>query len=338
MTLQIDLMYVKLLGSSLRNFKQRDVDLFQCSCPFCGDSQKNKTKARGFFFKAENSLLYKCHNCGISLNCGAVLKQLNDSLFQQYFFDKYKTNGFRNTKQPAIEKKAPVFIESVKIDLPSIKELPPGHYVKDYVISRKIPTDKHHLLYFAEHFRDWALEKIDKKYDKLPNDHRLVLPFYSQQGVLVGAQGRGFDGDKKLRYITAKRSDVQSMVFGLDRWDKFQKTYVTEGPIDSLFLPNALAVATSDLVSVLDRIPELEKDNTVFVFDNEPCSKEIVGIIEGAINTGLQVCLWPHTIKQKDINDMILNGLTIEDVVDIIEKNTVAGTSGKVQFCFWRKC
>ena len=76
MSLPIDTKYLRLVSSRLRNFKQKNTYLFNFSCPYCGDSQKNKSKARGYVFSKGNDLIFKCHNCGVGANVGNFLKLL----------------------------------------------------------------------------------------------------------------------------------------------------------------------------------------------------------------------------------------------------------------------
>ena len=48
--------------------------------------------------------------------------------------------------------------------------------------------------------------------------------------------------------------------------DKTKTIYVTEGPIDGLFLQNSIAVAGSDFKKISEDI----KDNAILIYDNEP--------------------------------------------------------------------
>ena len=199
--------------------------------------------------------------------------------------------------------------------------------------------DEHSLsrIFFTDNWASWASEFINPKYEKDEHDHRIVLPFYDLDGNIIGAQGRSLSGNKQKRYLTAKREDVAHMVFGLDFWNKYETTYVLEGPIDSLFIPNSIAVATSDLLSVFNRVPLLDKDKTIFIFDNEPFSKEIGKLMSKVIEKNYCICLWPNNIKEKDINEMILSGLTIENILCIINSNTKRGIAAELDFVYWKK-
>ena len=60
----IDQKYLLLVSPQLKLFKKKSDGLYNFRCPYCGDSQKSRTKARGYVFRKKNDLFYKCHNCG----------------------------------------------------------------------------------------------------------------------------------------------------------------------------------------------------------------------------------------------------------------------------------
>ena len=149
----------------------------------------------------------------------------------------------------------------------------------------------------------------------------------------VAFQGRAL-GESKLRYITVKLHDDNSKVFGLDRIDQDKLVYVLEGPIDSLFLDNAVATADSNLESITS---VLDKSKVALVFDNEPRNKEIVKKMEKAIDEHFNVVIWPPMIEKKDINDMVLDGFSPDEIQDIIDNNTFVNLRAKMEFVNWKK-
>jgi hypothetical protein len=108
---------------------------------------------------------------------------------------------------------------------------------------------------------------------------------------------------------------------------------VTEGPIDSLFLPNAVAVGNSNLKYALNHLP---KDKLVLIYDNEPRNKEIVREIGDAISAGANVAIWPKSYQEKDINDMILAGKAQNEILDTINKFTFRGPKALLEFNIWK--
>jgi hypothetical protein len=104
--------------------------------------------------------------------------------------------------------------------------------------------------------------------------------------------------------------------------------------IDSLFLQNAIAVAGSDFSKLKSIVPV---EQAVIVFDNEPRNPEIVKHLSHMIEDGFTVCIWPKSIKKKDINDMVLNGLSSTIIEDTINKNKFSGLSAKMALSDWSK-
>ena len=75
-------------------------------------------------------------------------------------------------------------------------------------------------------------------------------------------------------------------------------------------------------------------DDPVWVYDNEPRSNEIVKRISNTIDRGEKVVIWPNNINEKDINDMILAG---HDVMNVLQSNTYSGLTAQLQFNTWKR-
>jgi hypothetical protein len=267
------------------------------------------------------------------------MKFVDPSLLAEYALERYKNGetGNNNYPKPTFNeyKAKPTFTEKVeqkRIVLPSIESLPESHYAKVYVEARKIPKSFHKELYFAQDFKNFV-ESLDIEKENLKaEDARLIIPFYNENKELVAFQGRAL-GESKMRYITITVLENEQKFFGLDRVDKNKTVYVVEGPIDSMFLPNAIATADSDLT----RVSKLRLDNCVLVYDNEPRNREIVKQIERAIKSGYNVSLLPESITQKDINEMILTEISSDEILDLIDKFTFNNLRANLEFTSWKK-
>lgn len=334
--LYVDLKYITTVGSHLRNFKKKKENLYNCSCPICGDSEKKKTKARGYFYQKTNSMFYKCHNCGTGLGIGNFLKQHFPSYHDQYLLEKYKS-GVETKKTldvvSTVAKAEPISF-SIKSGV-KLSTLSDEHYAKQYVVARKIPKEFFSKIYYTDDFACVIDELFPGKYSNLTkNDPRLIIPFFSSDNKLIGLQGRSFTPERSLRYITIRSNSSMDLIYGLERFDSRKIGYVVEGPIDSMFLPNSLAAANSDLQSVCQK---LQSEDLVLIYDNEPRNKEIVKLLESSILSGKKVCIWPSSIVEKDINDMILSGKSIEQLLTIIKSRTFQGLEAQLEFCKWKK-
>jgi hypothetical protein len=264
------------------------------------------------------------------------LDKVDPSMIKEYALERYKNGetGNNNYPKPDFEEykqEAPKFKRA--LELPSIESLPEAHFAKVYVQQRRIPETFLSQLYFAEDFAAFIQHLGIEKEGLHKNDPRLVIPFYDKEKNLVAIQGRAL-GESKLRYITIKLHDDNQKVFGADRIDEDKTIYVVEGPIDSMFLDNAVATADSNLESITSIY---DKSKVVLVFDNEPRNKEIVKKIDDAIENHFHVVIWPEMIESKDINDMVIDGFSPDEIQDIISKYTFVNLRAKAELVNWKK-
>ena len=342
MSIYIDKKFVNFVGASLEKFAWKKDTLASCRCPICGDSSKNKNKTRGFFFVNKNKYFYKCHNCGVSCNLYGFLEKVSPSLCKEYSLEVWKDGDGMKTKkkiEPAVTVKK--VKKKYTIELPSVSELPPNHPCRTFVELRKIPRSAWKYLYYAEDFGTWARTINSESAEALEQSSRLVIPIVNEKGELVGAQGRALSitGDrnarKTARYITIKTEGQEHKGwFGLDRADT-GTIYVVEGPLDSLFIPNCVAmIGLSDALNVPSH---LKSRSLVYLIDNEPRNEAVVLTIGKLLDQDKKVCIWPDHIKHKDLNDMIMGGMSEKELLKTIKENTVSGLSGKIKFNNWKK-
>ena len=330
----IDLKYLNILSGQLSQFKRKDNNLFNFRCPFCGDSEKNKLKARGYVFLVEGAYLYKCHNCGTSANIDKLLSHVNSELHREYRTERFVDSGRkpvqRNQGKTGIQFTSRKYHTNTPLKtLKKISQLAFDHPAKRYVEKRKIPLEYHRKLFYAPKFAKWVNSIVPNKLDEKYDEPRLIIPFFDEYENLIGFQGRAF-GKSAVKYITIMLNEDAVKVYGLEEVDKRKKVYVTEGPIDSMFLPNSLAMAGSDMKS-------LGLQDVVYIYDNEPRSKQILSKIAKNISAGHSVCIWPSFLQEKDINDMILAGMSISEILKIINDNTFENLKAKVKLAEWRK-
>ena len=319
----VDSKYIGLVSSRLQKFKRVKADLYNFRCPICGDSQKHKNKARGYFYQVKTNTNYKCHNCGASLSFNNFLKQLDPALHKQYTMEKFKEGhtgkGFV-VEEPKFDFNKPVFKK--KLDLPKASEVPAA---KEYLERRKIdPTQ----FYFTNKFKQWVNTK-KKTFDTTHGDDaRIIIPMYDIERNLIGFQGRSLVPNS-VKYITVMLNEEAPKVYGMDRIDTTKSVYVVEGPFDSTFVKNSIALCGSD-----GDLEHLKTYDLIYTYDNEPRNKEIVGRIERCIGDNKRVVIWPKSIEEKDINDMVLAG---HDIMPVLESNTYSGLEAQVHFNNWKK-
>jgi len=332
----VDIQYAQTLGGRLDRFRIRSTNPYKINfrCPLCGDSQKSKTKARGWLLEKDNNLFYYCHNCGASQSFSYFLKTVDPLAFKDYTSEKF-INKHKKKEMPVLEGmkfEQPTFASNSTLKkIKKVSQLSHNHPVKTYIDKRKIPSNHHYRLYYAPKFKAWINGIIPDKFSNIDKDEpRLVIPFLDEHKKIFGVSARGFDPDG-IRYITIMFED-RPKIFGLDKVD-FKRPYmVTEGALDSMFLRNSVAMAGAEgNTSALKHA----KENAIFVFDAEPRNKEIHKRMEKIIEQGYKICIWPNDVPGKDINEMFLNGLT--NVEDFIIDNIYKGLEAKLKFTEWRK-
>jgi hypothetical protein len=247
--------------------------------------------------------------------------------------ERFKNESSGNTKAPdfILAKTKPVFKK--RIDLPTIALLPSGHYAKEYLKIREIPLDRLNDIYYAANFKDFIKDLVPDCDKTLYDEPRIVIPFYDEEKNLLGVQGRAI-GDSKIKYITIKTHEDNKKIFGLDRVDLSKRIYVVEGPLDSMFLQNSVAMMDADLLKV---VTILGDKDYVFVYDNESRNSAITRQMEKTIRLKKNIFIWPLDIVSKDINDYILNGGTTAEIQSIIDNNTWFDLRAKLEFEQWKK-
>ena len=328
----VDLKYINILSARLEQFKQKGKNLFNFRCPYCGDSQKDKTKARGYLYAVKNDMFYKCHNCGIGTNMPNFIKDRDQKLYSEYCFEKFKKPAKKQEVdfKPKFDK---IEFDDLNLGM-KISDLKDTHPAKKFVLDRKIPKDKLDLLYCCNRFMTLVNKVKPGTFKDVTKDYpRLIIPFYDESGKLFAFQGRAF-GKEQPKYITIKLDESKQKVYGLERVNFLQPIKVVEGPLDSLFLDNCLASAGADLKNVKKSLPE---DQITYIYDNEPRNREIIKHMYSVIDKGYSLVIWPDDLKHKDINDMIISGLTSEQITDIIHNNTFSGLAATAKLDFYKR-
>ena len=319
----VDSKYVGLVSSRLQKFKRVKDNLYNFRCPICGDSQKNKNKTRGYIYQVKNNTNFKCHNCGSSMSFNNFVKTIDPTLHKQYTLEKFKEGHTgRNfvVESPKLEFTKPIFKKS--INLPKASS---DSRAKEYLVNRKIDPDK---FYFADKFMEWTNTQKQTFDTILRDESRIVIPMYDETKNLIGFQGRAL-GKSFTKYITVMLDDDSPKIYGLEKIDRKQSIYIVEGPFDSTFVENSVAMCGSDI-----DVRSFDWSDYIWVLDNEPRNREIVNRVSRVINRGDRVVIWPNGLMEKDINDMVLAG---HDVMSMLELNTYSGLEAKIKFNNWKK-
>lgn len=340
----IDLKYIGALAPRLSLFAKRDSDVWNMRCPLCGDSQKSKTKARGYILGKGGRYIYTCHNCHVSLPFGKFLEMVDPQAYQDYvrerYLEKRPSYDTKNITEPLPDMSrfiTPKFIKYTALaDLKKISQLDMEHPARRYVVNRQIPSRYHSKLFYAPKFKAWTNTLKPDKFDLTKKDEpRLIIPFIDKGGNLFGYQGRSFFNIDP-RYITIILNDEMPKVYGLEAVNLSEQVYVVEGPIDSMFIDNCLAMAGAHLDRTAMDIG-LKPAKTTIVYDNEPRNKDIVNAIDKVIDLGYGVCIWPSDMPHKDINDMVKAGMSTNSIKQMIDQHTYRDLIAKMRLTQWKR-
>jgi len=342
MSISVESKYIRLISSRLRNFKQKKDYLWNFSCPICGDSKKNLSKARGYVFQKGTNLFFNCHNCGVGTNLGNLIKHVDPSLHKEYVLERYKSgeSGFSNFKSPAFDIPAPRFDKVAKEKhfehAEWVSKLPSGHFCLVYCTNRRFLSIMVDTLLFTPNYKKFCDALVPNHGKEITADARLVIPFYDKYNTLIGVSGRALENsDYKLRYVTLRTNESQDkLIYGMDKVNTNELVKIVEGPLDSMFLTNCVGSGDSALTQTAKLI---DAENKVLIFDNEPRNKEIVKLMLDAIKLGYNVVIWPDTMEQKDINEMVMAGFSPDEIERIISSNTFTGLRAQMKFISWKK-
>ena len=323
----IDAHYANLVSSRLDKFKRVKEGTFNFRCPYCGDSQKYKNKARGYLFTMKSGLVFKCHNCGVGRSFGNFLKEQANDLYDEYVMERYKkglTGKGRNVSNPKLSFEKPVFKKHGEVQ--KVSELNKKHPAYEYLVKRNLDTS---LFYYTDKFCTWVNTQKPTFTDVRKDHSRIIIPFIDSDGKWFGLQGRSLNPKDKMRYITIMLDENKPKIYGLDRINKTKTVYIVEGPFDSTFLDNSVAMAGSDVDP-----RTYNWSDYIWVYDNEPRNREIVNKLSRRIDNGDKVVIWPSNIVQKDINDMVLAGHNVQSLVEL---NSYQGLEAQVKLTEWKK-
>ncbi len=276
------------------------------------------------------------------------LKDFDHALHSDYRVECFKEKyGHEKREKPKEIPKEKLKTSYKKREVPDIFsscemviDLPDDHPAKVYLLNRDLPKQHLKMFWYVEKFYKWASGNSDKFDPEMVSDlkdhPRIVFPWYSEDKTLFGYQARSL-GEEKPKYYTVFLESEEKFpkIFGMDRVDRSKPVLVVEGGLDSLFLPNCVAVGDANLSAVSDTI---DKESLILISDNEPRNLEILKIYQKNIKNGFRVFIPPDNYEWKDINDAIIKGnMSRKDVLDVIGKNIYHGLSATLRFNKWKK-
>lgn len=343
----LDTSYIHKVSHRLSKFHKVKKDTYAFRCPICGDSVDKKDVTRGNFQIHKGQVFSGCYRCGVSLPFPAFLKRIDESLYKEYLRESYDSNKKPAIKETVIKTQKPVFSDpepilefnsstldskydklAKRVDL-----LKDNHPAKMYCMKRGLGE---HLdrLYYTNEFKKFSnLAKRDAFEDERYDTPRLIIPFFDKGGKLFAFQGRSFNPKSKNKYITIKIDEDMQKIYGLDTVDGTKPVFLLEGPLNSMFVENAIAATGSNLLSYKDLF-----DDVTYVYDNDARNPQIVEYVKKSLQSGNKTVIWTKQFATgDDINDISKAGWSNEKITKYLKDNTYQGLMGLAKFEQWRK-
>lgn len=329
----IDQKYVGMVSTRLRNYKHKgagnSLGSFTHKC-----ERPESRKRRGYFLSYKGSVVFCCHNCGISCSLFNFLKEEDPNLYAEYRIETFREGNFiqqQNTK-PEAEESKPVIPYFTGL-IPYSKLVPTNPAMR-YLTRRMIPEDKLDLFYMAPKFYSWAAQYDDVFRNFKEQVPRLVIPYYDEYKNLLGFACRAY-GRESPKYIQLRIDKKKEFIFGADQIDLSKKIIAVEGQIDSVFLDNAVAMGTANYQS--DYLKKY-KDRVIIVPDNDfRRNIHVCNQLKKSINMGYTVCLLPEDWK-KDINEIVKSGIDSPTIMNYILSNHRTGPAALLELTLEKKC
>ena len=361
----IEKKYINLVSQHLENFTWKKETLANCRCCVCGDSATNKKRARGYFYLSKNRRFrFKCQNCSINWSAEDLIKYVSPAVHDEYRLEYLKEMGVntrKHTPKPTGMYGQTKFVSGVvtngRTDIPKELEtltpitiLPVFHSVYKYLKQdRLIPADKLERLYYTDNLQQFVAllahkynHKIDDITEKYPCDARIIIPTVDRRGNLISLAARATPGNTqtKLRYITVKLDEFASKIYGMDFADFSKPLHCVEGQIDSLYLPNCVAVGGSSLHMLESLLPDGHNMDITYIHDNQPRNKEIVREVKKTIDSGCKVVIWESNSAMKygkDIGTMVEYGMSLDKLRWEVHRRTFSEIEAQIEFGKWAK-
>jgi len=285
------------------------------ACPYCGDSHTDDTKKRGNIYW--DTLQYHCYNCSHHTNLYSFLRDHDVRLPNTG--DSFDVIDYIKTNERSVKK-----IETIK------------HSVFSKADELAIPIDKFKSFFKAKEITpgDWIWFKLKERLlhhmsDQFlysERDQKLWILNLTPTGNILSVQSRRMKG-KGSRYLTYdlpklyQEMNIEinidedvlvsiskvSTLFGIMQVNFQRDVTIFEGPLDSKFMTNSLALATAGRST-----NEFDEMATVrYMFDNDKTGKEKMA---EKLKKGRPVFMWSKFLKEneldtyniKDLNDLMI--------------------------------
>lgn len=305
-------------------------NVFNAECPVCKEGKSAGRSRRLFYFPHKGYLF--CHNCSKSWRPFEWVREVTTLSIPEILKRNSEKSG---EVYQSIQKYTKIPVETDKLVIPDLPEnsidltdftqtefYKDNKFVKlalEYCRSRRLLTATNSCKKFYISLED----RVHK--------NRLVIPFYGDNNKIICYQTRALTSKQFPKYLT---KFGEKELFGLNNIDaSIPYVFVFEGPIDSMFVKNGIAMASlAPTEKQLQQLNNLIGFEPIFVFDNDKNNKQTAKKIEKYIKDKKKIFIWPKEFsKFKDFNEICCN-LELDEIPwKFVQKNTAVGPEALIR-------
>lgn len=290
-------------------------DKWNAECPICKEGKSAGRKKRFWVLRDNTKTTLYCFNCGFNTSFESFIYTHYNHLYIPFKKDCISDNLIY---EPPKEENKEIDTDIMTKFIPLKKSREGLLYFK----KRKLPKSLVEKSYYTDNFIKIVSDYKLSNFKYIPKqDKRIVFPVYNNK-KLKYIQGRTIT-NSKIRYMNVQVNDGKK-IWNYDDIDWSKKVLLFEGIFDACYFDNSGAILTSSI--------NIDKSNAVVVLDNDIHTEyTIKKKALNMANKGYKLAIMPSYIKEKDINEMIMNGWKKDDILDLINKNTYSGMSAKLK-------
>lgn len=287
---------------------------FNFACPYCGDSSKDSFKKRGNVYK--KGWNFHCFNCKTHTSFEEFIKDFGKNIKSNEIVHIRNQREIYNTN----ENSKKIIDNSYFFNIDKLKK---------NAINKDLIFNKYKLISIEHPEANWAKKYLISRqqfnYESFawdPNIKRLFILNLIDENKVLGMQVRNFKSEPKYitytlemihKHIGLEYEHIEnfkdinklSFLFGLNSTNFSLPIIITEGPLDSFLLNNAMSVCGID-----NEFPfEISNIRWMYDRDKDGIKKSMKKIINGEY-----VFLWKKYIKDVGI-DVNFNKVDFNDIV-----------------------
>lgn len=310
----------------------KSTNTYTGGCPICREGKSWGRKSRLYYIPNDSKLC--CHNCGwygTPINWVMEVEQLT---YKEVAAQIKECDYEYGLPVETIEKAQTTELPRDSINLFDRTQL--TYYKDNDSVKRAVDV-------IVDRKLNKAVNRPRTLYTSLTDvvhKNRLIIPFYNQSNECIFYQSRKlFESDTKPKYLSKMNSEKSLFNYN-NVSSSTDNVFITEGPIDSFFIEDSVAVAGIQERSKESLTPvqaqQLERlflVQTVWVLDSQWLDQTSLIKTETLLKNNQCVFIWPRNIgeKFKDINEMCVYFDIDRIGKKYILENTYCGLKGIVK-------